>query len=106
MPDERIEQTLFVTDDAIQRAVDNANAEWRQYAWEAIRFCARNEETFTSDEVIEYLDECNVKTHNLAALGGLFKQAQRDRIIKKTGMLRASKLSRRHRTLTVWEGTK
>ncbi len=63
--------------DGIARADANADAAWKEAAYEATRFCAQHCEDFTADEVWLILrSRCiPVSTHNPAALGPVFQRS-------------------------------
>ena len=88
----------------IQAADDNANRVWRLAAWRIINELAEIKVPFTSDEVIEELSLLGYYTHNLAALGPLFRKASGQDIIGKTGTTRPSCRPENHRDITVWRG--
>lgn len=89
-------------DDAIARADDHANPEWRERAYQAVRKVARMRLDFTADEVWDELADVSETTHNPSALGPVFLRAAKAGVIVKTGELRLSKHTQRHRDLTVW----
>lgn len=98
-----IEDALNVRDDAIGRAEINAAADWKAAAALAVRWCAGNLTTFTTDDVLVRLAAMHApSTHNLSALGPVIQAAARAGLIAKTGHLRPTRLAQRHRDLTVW----
>jgi uracil-DNA glycosylase len=91
---------------AKQAGIDAADAYadevWKQAAYLAIaRLCVLLDE-FTADEVWEELQGTTATTRQPSALGPVFMQARDDGLIVNTGRLRPTKLSRRHRDITVW----
>lgn len=99
-----IEETTAAKEDGIQRADVHADDAWKLAAFRAIECVAAIGEPFTSDEVIVLMeaDPNGPTTHNLAALGGVFRRAASSGLIRKANATRPSKLARRHRDLTVW----
>ena len=88
--------------DAITRADDHANPEWREQAFTALTKVARMRLTFTADDVWDELAGADETTHNPSALGPVFLRASKAGLICKTGELRLSRQTQRHRDLTVW----
>jgi len=88
---------------AIDQSYGNANEDWRAAAIRCLRHAAKIHDEFTSDEVLVLLDAETVETHNLMALGGIFLRAKREGLIETTGKYRQTRISRRHRKLTVWK---
>lgn len=88
--------------DAIQRAHDHANAQWKETAYAALVTCARRLATLTADDVWQELHGAKPATHNLSALGPLFLIAARKGLIRKTGRMVPTILTQRHRDVTEW----
>jgi hypothetical protein len=89
--------------DGIQRADDNADDDWKETALDGIRILARRDR-FTADDVLEWLERCEVGTHNLAALGPVMQRAARAGWIRSTKTYVPTRIPRRHRDVLVWEG--
>lgn len=105
MPYEQLSLTdaLAAREAGIATAGAHAAPAWRIAAEEAVRWCSAHLTTFTTDDVIVRLDALGApRTHNLAALGPVMQGAARTGLIAKTGELRPTRISRRHRDLTVW----
>jgi len=105
--------TLFTDDaemaraDAIARADMHADLVWKHQARAAVQWCADNLADFTADDVWWRLETVEAATtHEPSALGPVFMWAAKQRLIRKTGTVRPSRLARRHRDLTVWMSTK
>lgn len=103
-------QTLFdasyqpahqAKEEAIERVGRHANPEWLETAFAAIVCAACTLVDFTADDVRERLDE-NVTTHEPAALGHVFRAAQKAGLIRQCGFQRMTRDPIRHRHLTVW----
>lgn len=98
-----LDDALAVRDAAIGAAESHAVPSWRAAADEAVRWCADELTTFTTDDVIVRLAAVGApRTHTLTALGPVMQAAARSGVIAKTGELRPARLSQRHRDLTVW----
>ena len=86
----------------IATADANADQLWKEAAWWALLEVAARGETFTSDDVWEILDTQPHQTHNPSALGGVFRRAAKEGVIRNTGKMRRTRRVVRHRQLTVW----
>lgn len=93
-------------DAAIAQVEMHADAGWKDAAAGLVVELADRGVPFTSDDVVELLEDRGVSTHNLAALGPVFQRAARAGTIRKTGLLIPSRIPRRHRDLTEWIGQK
>lgn len=105
MSEQPTQPSLFdVVEAAIATADRNANPDWKDAAARCIAFFAGQCREFTSDDVIERLEEHypDAATHNMAALGPLFLRASRAGLIENTGRMIQSRIPRRHRKITVW----
>lgn len=97
------DQALAVREAAIETAGAHASPTWRRAADEAVRWCAADLVTFTTDDVLARLAAVSAPpTHSLTALGPVMLAAARAGVITKTGEVRPSRIARRHRDLTVW----
>lgn len=96
------DQPRQARDEAIARADDHADPEWKDRAYEAVCKVARMRLTFTADDVWDELVDAPVSTHEPSALGPVFLRASKAGLIVKTGEFRLSRHTRRHRDLTVW----
>lgn len=88
----------------MKQAESNANEQWRQAAINAIDVLAASGKAFTSDTVIAFTEAQGLHTHNLSALGPLFRRASNRAIIGKTGRVVPSTRPSNHRDLTEWVG--
>lgn len=89
--------------DAIQRAHDHANAQWKQTAYAAICEVARRNPLFTSDAVWAHLQGAKPATHEPSAIGPLFLLAAKHRICMKTGRYVRSTSTDHHRDVAEWQ---
>lgn len=90
----------------IEAADDHASIRWREAASKAVRLCADILPDFTADDCWEVLekggaDPIETERHP-AALGPIILAFARSDFIEKTGEMRRSRFTRRHRDLTVW----
>jgi hypothetical protein len=98
-----LDEALTARDVAIARADDGAAPDWKTMAAAAVRHCADQLHTFTTDDVLVRLAELGApRTTSLTALGPVMQRAAKSGLIVKTGELRLSRLAQRHRDLTVW----
>lgn len=79
-----------LTQDSIDRAEANANAEWLKKTYEVICELAKNQRIFTTDHVWEALSKSQTSTHEPRALGSLMQRAVREGHIAATGAYRKS----------------
>lgn len=94
---------LAVRAEAVERADAHAAPDWKVEAHEAVRWCARNLSTFTTDDVwMRMARVAESTTHQPSALGPVMQAAARAGAIVRTGLYRPSRLPQRHRDLTVW----
>lgn len=89
---------------AIKRATNHANPEWKSAALDAIVEIASKQVCFTSDDVLGALDRLDVTTHDTRALGGILTAAARLKWIRKSGNYIPSKRPACHsRPILIWE---
>lgn len=87
----------------ISRSEQNACPEWKQRAVDALSQVAALGAPFTADEVWLLLERSGVAMPGTpAALGPIFLNAAKQRLIAKTGRLVRTKFARRHRDLVEW----
>lgn len=99
-----VEQMLEARQAAIDAAEQAANRRWRIFADYLVAQYAATHKPFTSDDIIEALERHDVSTHNLSALGPVFRHASRQGLIVRTGRQVPSRIKRRHRDLVEWTG--
>lgn len=80
-------------DQKIQQALDHADDDWKALAERLLRQSARLGIDFTTDEVMEQLDDSPFTTHEPRALGGIVKRLIRQGVITQVGWARSR---RRH----------
>lgn len=77
----------------IKQALDHADDDWKALADRLLRQNARLGIDFTTDEVMEQLDDSPFTTHEPRALGGIVKRLLRQGVIVQVGWTRSR---RRH----------
>ena len=82
------------------QATENANECWKRLALATIKRMARQKEVFTSYDVVQKLNESDIKTHDLRAIGGVFVKARNQGLIESVGMVRRNDFTRA--VTTVW----
>ena len=94
----------MIRDEAIERANDHANQEWKSLARSAVVFLAETGRPFTTDDVWDLLDALPVKTHEPRALGAIMQKAAKDGLIRSSGPYVKSRRPECHRRpVAVWE---
>jgi hypothetical protein len=93
---------LAAREDAIRRADEHADTEWKDRAYAVLVAIAGRGVPFTADDVWDSLAAYSEATHEPAALGPVFRRAAKAQLIRKTGRLIPSRHPRRHRDLTEW----
>ena len=93
-----------LTEEAIRRAGEHANEEWKMECIEAIRdICIRKQE-FTMDDVWDALRGSECHTEESRALGAIILEAARRKYCRNTGRYIKSRLKVRHsRPIQIWE---
>ena len=88
----------------IAKADANAPKSWKDDVLEAIDRISHMRQTFTADDVWEWIERHGAKDLDInpAALGPVMRQAVTTGLIEKTGRLVPTRLARRHRELTEW----
>lgn len=104
MSDQTLFDAIAAKEVGIRQADENADEGWKEAAYSAVLVFSETLSTFTADDVWDAIerDFPNASTHEPAALGPVFLRAARAGLIQKTGQLRMTRNSRRHRDLTVW----
>jgi hypothetical protein len=93
-----------ITNEAVQKAGDNANVPWIREATACVSLACKLGKPFTTDKVWELLSHTGVKTHDPRALGAVMRAAAKDRLIIHTGRYVQSLRKDCHRRpLAVWE---
>lgn len=86
-------EALVAADEAIKRVDENADEGWKRAAAQAVWDRSRLAVSFTTDDVMEDLDNMGVVTHDNRALGPVMRRMLNKGIIHEIGMTRSR---RRH----------
>lgn len=82
---DEMDEIHAVTNEAIDRGIDHAEQRWRNMADEALFFIAKNNHTFTVNDVRAITERSPIKTHDKRAMGGVIRRGMKNGWIKKTG---------------------
>ena len=82
--------------EGMEASFRNADSVWKKAANERIRDLVNRGGTFTADDVLEFLDEQGIVTHENRALGAIMQAWARAGIIKSTGMQVKCRRKKRH----------
>lgn len=89
-------------DEAITRVEENAAPDWKTFARIAVKLCAAQHETFTTDDVLRYMPS-GVETHEPRAWGAIMRNMARQGLIESTPEYRVSSSAKCHaRPKRVW----
>jgi len=94
-----------VTNEAIDRAGNHADPDWKMEAQLALEAVIATYDYFTTDDVWQLLDERDVhSTHEPRAMGALIREQQRLRRITPTGRYKkSSRIECHKRPVMIWE---
>lgn len=92
-------------EEKIAQAEANANQEWLSEAETIILKLAQTGKFFTSDTVIQTLDDKGITTHNNSALGGVFLRLKNSGVIETCGYRLSKRRSRHKAPVRIWRGT-
>ena len=101
---ENRQMTLWVTEEAIQRAGEHAHPEWLAEARDAVYIVALRKPQFTTDDVWDAMAEVKVTTHEPRAIGAVMRSAAKEGICAPTLTYLNSRRRACHlRPLRVWK---
>lgn len=83
---------------AIEQVDRNADADWKQRAAEVIERVCHERETFTADDLWDYLDAPRTPS----AIGPALLRAARDGLCEPTDTYRPTRFRQRHHDVRVW----
>lgn len=89
--------------DKIEQAEANADSEWLIQAEEYTAYLATKKRTFTSEDVIVWLDDHGYHTSNLSALGAVFRRLKGQGAIEPIGYATSRRASRHHAPVRMWK---
>lgn len=82
----------------------NADTQWKRAAAERLRYLVENRKTFTSDDILTYLEAKGIVTGDNRAMGALMQSASRVGLICATErFVRCKRPSRHGAPIMVWE---
>lgn len=84
-------------------ALDHANEEWKNAVEKRMNFLVRNKRFFTSDDVMIYLNDRNIKTHNNSAIGSFFNRYAKQGFIREAGFVISNRPSRHKAPIRLWK---
>lgn len=84
-------------------ALDNANEEWKNAVEKRIRFLMANKRYFTSDDIMIYLTDRNIKTHNNSAIGSYLNKYSKRGFIREAGFVISNRPSRHKAPIRLWK---
>ncbi len=97
------QEALFATEDAIRR-VTMSNEDYVAECVAVIQSLAERKQTLTADDVKAILDERNVEAREPKAMGGAFRQAAKERLIRNSGaFVKSQRVECHSRPIAVWE---
>jgi hypothetical protein len=91
-------------EEGIVKAETNANPVWLSEAETIILKLAQTGKFFTSDNVIEQLNDKGITTHNNSALGGVFLRLKNSGVIEPCGYRLSKRRSRHKAPVRIWRG--
>ena len=90
--------------DAMERAWNHANTNWKAAAIAVVRHLATTKSEFTADEVWAELDSLGFTTREHRAMGAVMRQAAVDELIVKTDrVVPTTRPSANRRPVAVWQ---
>ena len=90
------------TQEHIAACSAHANPSWKAEALAATMRLAGRQQTFTSFDVLQELEQSNVSTHDLRAIGGVMQEARDLGVIEGISLVRRNDKHSRGAT-TLWE---
>ena len=89
--------------DAMERAWNHANTNWKAAAIAVVRHLATTKSEFTADEVWAELDSLGFTTREHRAMGAVMRQAAVDELIVKTDrVVPTTRPSANRRPVAIW----
>ena len=84
-------------DEAINRVERNADADWLDYAYKAVKYLAENRDEFTTDDVWLVLADWGYSVREPRALGAVMRRAAKNDLIQATTRYKKSNRKECHR---------
>lgn len=85
------------------QAFENANEKWKEAVEKRIRFLMANKRYFTSDDIMIYLTDRNIKTHNNSAIGSFLNKYSNRGYIQEAGFVISQRPSRHKAPIRLWK---
>lgn len=98
-----VNMTTKTKEEGMAQALDNANIDWKNEVEKRMTFLLENKRFFTSDDVLVYLTDRNIKTHNNSALGSVFNKYARRGYITTAGFVLSTRPSRHKAPIRLWK---
>lgn len=90
-------------EEGMAKAIDHANEDWKNAVEKRMIFLLRNKRFFTSDDVMIYLNDRNIKTHNNSAIGSVFNRYAKQGYIREAGFVISNRPSRHKAPIRLWK---
>lgn len=87
----------------IDDAFEASDPDWRRAAQKRVRHLAEHYDTFTSEDVITWLERHGYRTRDKRALGSIMQQCARAKMIKAKGYAPAVRPQRHKAPVRVWQ---
>ncbi len=97
--------SIFETNQAIATAGSNANIDWMGEAIATVSLLIRIGEDFTTDSVLDLLDQKEVRTHETRALGAVMRKFAVTGDIRAVGYRKSDRASCHNRPKAIWRPT-
>ena len=81
-----------------------SDKDWRTVAEKRMDQLIKRKNTFTSEDIIRFLEFRGLETPDMRALGGLFIRRHHAKEIKQVGWLSATRKERHGAPIRVWRG--
>lgn len=85
------------------QAIENADVNWKEAVEKRLTFLTNNKRFFTSDDILIYLSDRGIKTHNNSALGGIINRWSSRGFIRPAGFVVSSRPSRHKAPIRLWK---
>ena len=90
-------------EEGMEKALANADIEWKRAVERRMIFLLRNKRFFTSDDILVYLTDRGIVTHNNSAIGGLFHRYKNQGFISQAGFTISTRPSRHKAAIRLWK---
>lgn len=90
-------------EEGMAKAVENANVDWRNEVEKRLLWLTYHKRFFTTDDVLVYLTDRGVETHNNSAIGGLINGWARKGYVRQCGFVISTRPSRHKAPIRLWK---